>query len=332
METLIGWHTKLSATEHQSPVDGATYNYLLADFEVFDEEAAEHIFEGHWPNRSAEVGHYVTNAEAEHWPVYQGFAFVDIPAVEGLNAFSKAIDSNKSVAIFMEGNAVANKTKKSGTHSSDQTDTTAPEEPDTTPATEPGTDPEPAAEPGTDPEPAAEPGTDPEPAAEPAPAATASHGKSNTMHSFSIGGKATTDPTEVQNYINSLEQAASEVTKENRAAFVRGLAEGDQPKIAATQIDTLTNFAQGLSPEQYTAWSASFESAPALSLFDKHGADQGDSKGASASNGSKFSKDEIEAAKVVVGMHRSRNMTEESIKKTESYGKLHAALPDEYPL
>ncbi len=328
MESLIGWHKKLSTKQHQSPVDGATYTYLIAEFEIFDEDAANHIFEGHWPNRSAEVGHYVTNAEAEHWPVYQGFAYVDIPAVEGLNAFSKAIDSSRSnVSVFMEGSTVGNSTSQQTGTQQPADPATPPADPATPPATDPATPPAAPEQPSG---PAA-PET-PTPEGQPAPAAqTQDHGRAGGGHVFQIGDRTTTDPVEVQNYINAQNTAAFEARKQERADFVKGLAEGDTPKIAATQIDSLAEFAQGLSPEQYATWKASYESAPGLGLFGQHGADQGDN-GGTPSGQSKEKTEEIEAAKVVVGMHRNRGMSEDSLKKTESYRKLNLALPAEYPL
>ena len=82
---VVGWHTGLRTESMKAPHDGEEYNYLLADYEILDEKAAENIASGLWRNRSAEIGTYFTNAKSEHWPVYLGVAYVDIPAVEGLN-------------------------------------------------------------------------------------------------------------------------------------------------------------------------------------------------------------------------------------------------------
>lgn len=81
----VGWHTGVSVAKMSSPVDGQEYDYLLADYEIIDPEAVDAVERGLWRNRSAEMIRYLTNDEAEYWPVYGGFAFVDIPAVEGLN-------------------------------------------------------------------------------------------------------------------------------------------------------------------------------------------------------------------------------------------------------
>lgn len=82
---VVGWHTNLRVEELEAPHDGAKYHYLLADYEILDEDAANNIAKGLWRNRSSEIGAYRTNNQSEHWPVYMGVAYVDIPAVEGLN-------------------------------------------------------------------------------------------------------------------------------------------------------------------------------------------------------------------------------------------------------
>lgn len=96
----VGWHTNLVVEEMASPIDGEKYHYLLADYEITDPRAREQINNGTWRNRSAEIGGYNTNAEAEFWPVYQGFAFVDTPAVEGLK-FSGANDNSNGRRVYV---------------------------------------------------------------------------------------------------------------------------------------------------------------------------------------------------------------------------------------
>lgn len=90
---VVGWHTSLETHTVQSDTGDTTY--LLASYVFTEPDAAERFERGTYRNRSSEIGTYVTNAEAEFWPVYMGFAFVDIPAVEGLNSveFSKSTSS-----------------------------------------------------------------------------------------------------------------------------------------------------------------------------------------------------------------------------------------------
>lgn len=84
---VVGWHTGLTAQELETHT-GSKETFLLADYEFTDQDAAAKYENGTFRNRSSEVGEYTTNDEATFWPTYMGFAWVDIPAVEGLNAAS----------------------------------------------------------------------------------------------------------------------------------------------------------------------------------------------------------------------------------------------------
>ena len=324
MDSLIGWHSGVKAEVRTSKHDGEEYTYLLAEYEIFDKEAQAHIEGGHWRNRSSEVGFYLTNAEAEFWPVYQGFAYVDIPAIEGLNGFSKALSKQSKFSMMMEEEVgevttTPTDTKDQGTDApsggtSENTDTTTPpdgggDSPPTTPPSSP--------EPGGSPEPSTPtPPSEPSPPAGSDPVAGTHSTSPNGVSSFTVGGKKVSDPAEVQNYINSLETAQQEQIAAARASFVKALAEGN--KIPATQVDALTQHAQGLSPEQYTAWSASDESVPASPLFEKHGAEGGDGAGGPATS----AKDaEMQNLRGIVAMHE-RTMTPEQVKETKSYKRL----------
>jgi len=97
LDSVIGYVSSLTNVKMASPVDGQKYDYLLADYDILDPEAQAKIDSGLWRNRSAEIGTFVTNSEASYTPTFMGFAYVDVPAVEGLNgAFSK---SNPDFAI-----------------------------------------------------------------------------------------------------------------------------------------------------------------------------------------------------------------------------------------
>lgn len=97
---VVGWHLDVKHEVKKSPVDGKEYTYLLADYEVTATYALDKIERNLWRNRSAEIAPYITNDEAEFWPVYLGFAFVDFGAVEGLN-FSAA-QGNRSYFVLGE--------------------------------------------------------------------------------------------------------------------------------------------------------------------------------------------------------------------------------------
>lgn len=78
IDKVIGYVDGLSLSE-----DG---NFLLADYTVTEPTAAEKIARGTYRSRSLEVGMFETNSGEMYYPVVFGFAFVDIPAVEGLHS------------------------------------------------------------------------------------------------------------------------------------------------------------------------------------------------------------------------------------------------------
>lgn len=100
---VIGYHENLVAEKMTSPVNGEEYTYLLADMHIIKEEAQKDILSGLWRTRSAEIGPYNTNDKAELWPVYMGVAYVDIPAVEGLEQhLKKYTKSDNKFSLMME--------------------------------------------------------------------------------------------------------------------------------------------------------------------------------------------------------------------------------------
>lgn len=102
---VVGWHTGVAIKKMKSPVDGEEYTYFLADYEITEPDAVGKIERGTWRNRSAEILRYLSNNESEYWPVYGGFAFVDIPAVEGLN-FSQQVSPGIKYVMLDEETVV----------------------------------------------------------------------------------------------------------------------------------------------------------------------------------------------------------------------------------
>ena len=98
LKSVVGYHTGIRTEERINSVSGEMCTYLLADMEIIDPDAIQKIESGLWRNLSSEIGTYLTNAEAEYWPVYMGVAFVDFPAVEGLaNSFSKRAPNDSGI-------------------------------------------------------------------------------------------------------------------------------------------------------------------------------------------------------------------------------------------
>lgn len=101
LSNVIGYHDNLRSEVHTSPVDGVSYNYLVADLFILREDAKANIASGLWTKRSAEIGAYRTNDNREYWPTLTGTAFVDIPAVEGLS-FSKQVNTDHRTVVIPE--------------------------------------------------------------------------------------------------------------------------------------------------------------------------------------------------------------------------------------
>lgn len=98
---VMGWHDKIWTEKLTAPHDDVEYDYILADIRITDPAYAAKVENGTLINRSAEIGGYTTNDEAEFWPVYMGVAYVDIPAVEGLR-FSRNETMDRQVYVFMD--------------------------------------------------------------------------------------------------------------------------------------------------------------------------------------------------------------------------------------
>lgn len=288
MDTLIGHLVNLRAEEKQSSISKQTFTVLFADYEILDPNAQEAIDSGLWLDRSSEVGVYTDNNDVDHAPVFMGFAYVDIPAVERLNEFSKNGVGPDRLAFSYITEEIE--------MSASTVQVATPPAP-TAPAQAPA----------------------------PVPAAPVE---------FSIGGAATTDYAAVQNYITALEKknadyAAAEATRieKEREDFVKGLATGDAPKLAATQIDVTMAFAKGLSAEQFSAWKSTMETVAPNPLFQQHGASAGATSVAPES-GEKSPEDAaFETAKAIVTNLAKAGVPEAKIKAGESYAKVIAKDP-----
>lgn len=100
MESVIGYITDIRVETRTAPHDNQEYDYLLADLDILRSDAQENIESGLWFNRSIEIGPYEDNSGQEYAPVVLGVAYVDIPAVEGLN-FNKNQEGNTMGGVIM---------------------------------------------------------------------------------------------------------------------------------------------------------------------------------------------------------------------------------------
>lgn len=290
MDGLVGYISDLATEKFTNPADGKEYTYLLADYEILDLAAQQAVKSGLWRHRSFEVGFYLTNDDAEFWPCAMGFAFVDIPAVEGLN-FSKLPGVGSAYSIMFEKEAPVTTPVDTSTNNTGGTGAPAPAAP-------------PAAAPPAAPAQHAAPAA---PATPPAP------------FEFSINGSKTTDFAAVQAHITTLEEFRKETVTAGRKNFVAGLASSN--KILATQIPGLEEFALELSDEQYKKWVGSFENAPANPVLGNHAAGVTNPDGQPAQT---EEQKQIEIDKGIYAQHRAAGMAQELIEKTPSYGRLKA--------
>lgn len=283
---VVGWHTDLKAKTLKSPVDNQEYKYLLADYEITQPYAQEKIANGTWRNRSSEIGVYNTNNDTELWPVYLGFAFVDFPAVEGLN-FS--LPQGHRFFAFI-GNSIR-ETVVSDTQTVQQTgQPVLPFQPPVQPAQHAS-------------QPLAQP-----PVQTPPPFV------------FSVNGQNVTDPNQVQAYIVRMEGFIKETREVSRKNFVAALVTAN--KLTVAQQPGQEAFALSLSDEQFEAWSKGWELAPTASILGTHtsGVTNPNNTAQTASAPS-----DLDNARAIVKMHEQGGMPSADLKKTSSYQKLVAA-------
>lgn len=290
---VIGWHTSLTSEAMTAPHDGNGYDFLFADFDILDPDAQRDYESGLLRSRSSEIGYYLTNSEAEFYPVYQGFAFVDIGAVEGLN-FSKP--DNPTGRLFMHGFNRGTEDKQfivyseenlvSGTTQNGGTGNAAPTAPPLTTGIPQGT----------------------QHAAPTAPA--------QPTVQFSINGQPTSDVTAVQNHISALEQFRSETLEQARRDFVASLVASN--KITAPQAPGLEAFALSLGSEQFAAWRGTFTDAPAASITAVHG---GTTNGLPPAQVD-ATNDRVTVLRSIVAGHREAGTPEKVLHEKASYKEL----------
>lgn len=296
IDNLIGWHKALYAEERVNPVDATEYRYLLADYEILDDDAIQRISKKLWRNVSAEVGTFLTNNETEFWPVYQGVAYVDIPAVEGLSSFSKHSGVGTKFSVFMPN---IEKEAPVGTENNPPVVTPPQVQPPAQPPAVPQMD-------------------------------AAMFARAN--FTFTIGGRQTNDFSAVQAHINTLEAAATEAQEANRRAFIKGLAEGDAPKIFAAQIPQIELYALKLDEEGWKAFEQSWGATPALPHTANHGMPE-QTPGASVpggnppapATGDQLSEEERLVA--IIKHNRRGNMPAKVLQETSSYRRLKEINP-----
>lgn len=296
---VVGYHRDLRVETRQSTHDDNEYEYLITSYEIIDPEAQQAIKSGLWRNRSAEVGTYITNDDAEYFPVYFGVAYVDIPAVEGLNGFAK---SNHNTRIIEEESMSADQQVVTPVAPKLPTAPAVPVAPEVSAHTAPVV---------------AEPVTEPVVQAQP----VVTHGQESAVMAFSIDGRQVQDFAAVQQHINVLEAFRNETIESARVDFVNGLVKDG--KILASNADATVEFAKSLSDEQFGAWRTTQEAAPQHPILGQFDAGQGGDPVVPTEGPT-----EVETLAAIVRQHKRAGKSIESIKGMESYKKLLGLDPN----
>lgn len=237
MRDVIGYVSSLETVDATNPVGGATETYILATFTVLDPEAANAIEKKLWRNRSSEIGRFRTNSEAEYYPVLTGFAYVDIPAVEGLNFSKIETRSDKfrgSVCEIMEEEVVE-------------------ENPQGTPS-------RPAV-----------------PAVPASPFVFNLGGDRTSSDFAAVQSfinETLASNASLTTQVADLEAFQRETVTANRKNFVSSLVSGN--KILASQQTGMEDFVAGMTPEQFGQFEKMYEGTPALPLFSPNPVTQPD--------------------------------------------------------
>lgn len=294
-DSLIGYHTALSTERMKNPVDGQEYNYLLADYEILDPDAIVKIERGLWRNMSAEVGTWFTNDEAEYWPVYQGVAYVDFSAVEGLKNYASAngVGDKYSLMIDKELSVGAEATS----------------------TTQVATPPAPVPSPPVVQLPAAPVVAAP---------AVAEHSQAAPTFEFTLStGVKTTDFAAVQADLAALATFQKESIESGRKMFAKQLS--DDNKILAKDLEKAENYCLSLTSEQFEAYKELMTSAPAVPALGVHAEGTSNHSGGTPAGGEPKEPDEIETGLAIIKQFQASGMKPEQIKATPTYVKLAAA-------
>ena len=289
---VMGYYTDLST-------DGT---YLYADFEITEPEDIAKYERGTYRSVSIEIGSYTTNDGQKYEPVVLGLAFVDLPAVEGLfTLHQEDIDTMSEITQEDLDAAVAYALACGYAQALADAE---PSDEQVQFALACG-----YAQADVD-----------------VRAEFAANDTERPPFKFTLaGGDITTDYSAVQAELAELKiarVAQAEQKQLFRSAFVDDLVRDNKiPAPMATQLKAL---AATLTDEQYAAFAATYEQAPALSMFANHGDSGGGSTGATvgATPGANSTAVEIAHLEKVVAFQREGGISDASLEQLPSYKRL----------
>lgn len=135
-----------------------------------------------------------------------------------------------------------------------------------------------------------------------------------------VNGVMELDPKKVQAHIAALEGFAAENKATARSDYVKALS--NDGKIVASLVDSQLALVATLSDEQFGAFKASWDAAPKLPLFGKHGVQT------NADSASDARADRISVLQDIVKHHRDSNMSEADIQTKDSWVELQRLLTE----
>lgn len=144
-----------------------------------------------------------------------------------------------------------------------------------------------------------------------------------------VNGASFEVPGPVAQRLTTLETFQTETIENNRKNFVKSLAAGPRPKIAASQIEELEAFALSLNPEQYDKWCASMDKAPASQLFAQHGGST--TEPAAGGTQAQTIADRIEVLEGIVDHHKRTGTPQEQIENMPSWKELQTLKAQQQP-
>lgn len=139
---------------------------------------------------------------------------------------------------------------------------------------------------------------------------------------FTVNGASESNYTAVQAHIEQLEAFRTESISAGRTGFVDQLVAGN--KLPAPQAETMKTLVETFTSDQFDAFKASYEAAPANTLFEKHGDGEGTVTNPDGDTDTDPAKDQYEVDAEVVSMHKKSGMPEEQIHNTDSYKRMVA--------
>jgi hypothetical protein len=315
-------------------------NFLCADIEFTEADAADKWKRRTFRSRSAEIGQYEDNDGNTFFPTVMGLAFVDIGAVEGLHGTSRDPATtifhsivDKEIPMNLEEWLAAGRSEEDWIKAVNYAawvqaaEYAQALEDHFANAQQLGIDstrPEPAVHSGPNtpnsPPPAPSPGPTPPPALP--SALTQQHQR--PLAEFRVNGQMVSDYAAVQAHVDLLEAFREDTISGVRSEYVSGLV--DKNKMPKTRLATELKLVEDMTEAQFALYKQSWDESPEHPQFAQYGSSQEAGTGAPGSGpAAKPEMDELETAKSIVAQHQRTGRDAEFIKRTKSYKKLEAA-------